>query len=97
MSDLQVLGLPKKRFFWLERQADRLAAGRDRRMLNILSAAGSTSQEVIESVLKRLDEEEGVIYEFGAFVPAPMVLTEEGLDPAFDREGLRALKARHGA
>lgn len=96
MSLRDVLGLPKRQFFWLQRQADRLEADADRRHLHILLAMASS--EGVEQGLKALQQEVGVIYEWGKFIPPAINLTDDdGLDPEFDRAGLRALKAKHGA
>ncbi|NKX37873.1 hypothetical protein HGG70_08105 [Rhodobacteraceae bacterium R_SAG4] len=92
----EVLKTKKTHFFWMQRQADRLQAERDMRILRAFRAAQSDG-EGFEAVAKSLEAEMGVIFEFGPIAPDKMVLNDEGMDPEFDREGLRALKAKFGA
>lgn len=92
----EVLATKKTLFFWMLRQADRLQAERDMRILRAFRAAQSEA-EGFDAVVKNLEAEMGVVYEFGTFVPSKMVLDDDGVDPEFDREGLRALKAKYGA
>jgi hypothetical protein len=96
MSLREVLGVTKRQFFWMLRQAERLEAEADRRHLSLLLAVAS--QDGVGQALSALDADIGVIYEWSK--PAPLNLDkidDEGLDPDFDRAGLRALKQRHGA
>lgn len=92
-----VLGMDLHRFFWAHEQVKRLEAHRDIRLLRVFAAANS-SQEHYEGVLNYLNSVMGVIVEFEAEpIPPKAAVNEQGLDPEFDRAGLRALKARHGA
>lgn len=65
-------------------------------LLKVLVAAQS-SLEGLRSIEKELRDDVGVIY-YQQPSPTTIVVDDENaLDPAFDREGLRALKMKHGA
>lgn len=99
LSYREVLNTPKKVFFWMLNQAHRIDAEEDLRMLRVLAAVNS-NQEGYNSISKGLTELLGVTLEYktGGSGKVPKIeVDENGLDPEFDREALRALKARHGA
>lgn len=56
------------------------------------------SNEGCEKAIEALSQDLGIVYEWAKTAPPKFeVKTEEGLDPEFDRAGLRALKVKHGA
>lgn len=95
MSISSVLALPKRTFFWMLRQAERLEADSNRRQLQLLLAVQSA--EGVDKAFEMLNEDVGTVYEWGKYIPPAFDVNDEGLDPEFDRSGLRALKAKHGA
>lgn len=95
MSDVEVLAMKKKAFFFWLRQAERLAAERDARMLTVLAAVNS-DQNSYKSVVKSLQDEIGVVYEFSPFIPSKVIIKEGESDPEFDRAAFAALKAKYG-
>lgn len=94
MSLRSVLAVKKREFFWMLRQAERLEAQESRRTLELLLSVNSA--ESVEAAFKALDEDLGVVVEWGKFIPPAFDLAnEEGLDPEFDRSGLQALRNKN--
>jgi hypothetical protein len=94
MSFEDVLTLTPRRFWFLLNQIDRLRAEEQLLHLQILAAAGSG--DGYKTALDGLTQQMGQIYVWEATIPVEFkVDPATGLDPEFDREGLRALKARH--
>jgi hypothetical protein len=89
----ELMSLPIKRFWFLSNQIERLRAEKDQRQLQLLASV--TTQDGFKAANENLKQAIGKVY-----VWTPKVNTEiridpkTGLDPEFDREGLRALKAR---
>lgn len=92
-----LLEMPKRHFFWLYSMMPRVRAERDLMMLRVMRLA-QADQEGFEKVAQQIQGEMGVIYERQFQAPKVVKIEEcsEELDPEFDREGLRALKAKHG-
>lgn len=61
-----------------------------------LLLAAQSSEEGIEAVTQELQQNLGVIYERNQQYTTFELEDESALDPEFDREGLQALKAKHG-
>lgn len=92
ISFSDVLDLPLKRFWFLSNSIDRLRAEENLRQLHIMGAAGDG--EALGVAAKNLAGELGQVFVWSdAGSKEIRVTTDEGLDPEFDREGLRALKA----
>lgn len=85
--------MPVKRFWFYNRQVDRLAAEEDLRMINLLVAV--TSSEAYGKAVEGLRKSMGEIY---VAMPVHHTMTVNGddgeMDPEFDRSALLALK-RH--
>jgi hypothetical protein len=95
MSFEDVLALTPRRFWFLHNQVDRLRAEEQMLQLQILGSV--QSGEGYETALKGLTTQLGQVYVWEP-ITIPVELKVDpvtGLDPEFDREGLRALKARH--
>lgn len=92
-----LLAMPKKHFFWLYAMMPRVRAERDLMMLRVMRVS-QADQEGFEKITQEIQSEMGVIYERQFQTPKIVKIEEcdEGLDPEFDREGLRALKIKHG-
>lgn len=88
--------MPYREFLWLWMQADRLEAERDIRQLELLVCA--QGQEGMEQMFTHLRQLRGVTEVYMAESPKVVEInTDDGaLDPDFNRQALRALKARHG-
>lgn len=88
------MGLSLKRFWFLSSQIDRLKAEDDLRQFQLLASVASI--ETYKQMLDHLKSEMGQIYVWQPKnVPAEIRIDPEtGLDPEFDREGLRALKRK---
>lgn len=87
-----VLNLPLKRFWFLVNQVDRLRAEQDIRHLQLIGSANDG--EAISMALESLKKEMGRVFVWEETTPAVIRIDPNtGLDPEFDREGLRALKA----
>lgn len=92
LSFQEVLDLKLNRFWFLVNQADRIRAEEDLRQLNLLGSA--QSGEAYEKAVEALSQMTGQIY---VWKPAEMpseirIDPQTGLDPEFDREGLRRLR-----
>ncbi|GAA4525522.1 hypothetical protein GCM10023174_10260 [Chelativorans composti] len=89
--------MPLRRFWFFVSQVDRLRAEEEIRQLRVLAAV--TSSDAYKKAIEVLQEEMGEIYIWEPLkVPPEMrVDPETGLDPEFDREGLRALKMKLAA
>jgi hypothetical protein len=97
MSLSSVLQLPKAHFFWMNNMIPRVRAEQNLALLKVLVAAQST-QEGLKDIEAELREDMGTIYyQSRAATKTITVEDENTLDPEFDREGLRALKMKHGA
>lgn len=95
MSFEGMLELTPRRFWFLHNQIDRIRAEEQMLQLQILGAA--QSGEGYKSALEGLTSQLGQVF-FYEPTTTPVELKVDpttGLDPEFDREGLRALKARH--
>lgn len=86
--------LSLKRFWFLVSQIDRLKAEDDLRQLQLLVSVGSV--DAYKQALEHLKTEMGEVYVWQPKnVPAEIRIDPDtGLDPEFDREGLRALKRK---
>lgn len=93
MSLDQVLGMKVRQFHWLFSQIPRIKAEDDLRFYQIAATAQGAKEG--EKIIERLQDDLGVILEFDRFIPKKVELevTEEGLDPEFDRAGLQRLRA----
>ena len=92
-----LLAMPKKHFFWLSNMAPRVRAEQDLRLLNVLLVSQS-SQESVQTVWDGIRQVMGVVYESSHVATKTFKVQDENeMDPEFDRAGLRALKAKHGA
>jgi hypothetical protein len=89
-----VMEMPIKRFWFMSNMIQRLWAERDLRQVQLLAFAGS--KDGYEAATKSLIEERGTIYVWETTPAAPVLVVDPktGLDPAFDRAGLRALKGK---
>lgn len=100
MSYKDVMALRPRLFWFLVNQIERLRAEDALRQIEIKLALESA--EAYEKTKERLINQVGQIYVWEPEAPVQQKIdavdtTEEGLDPEFDREGLRALKARIAA
>jgi len=87
------MALPIKRFWFLSNQVERLRAEKDQRQLQLLASV--TTQEGFKTANENLKKEIGTVYVWTPKVDTEIKIDPKtGLDPEFDREGLRALKAR---
>jgi hypothetical protein len=84
----QLLATPIKRFWFLNRQVDRLRAEEELRQISLLAAAGSQ-----ESYTKAIENLEKSLGEIAVFQPVAKVfdIKTQGRDPEFDQAGLHAL------
>jgi hypothetical protein len=83
--------MPIKRFWFYNKNVDRILADRDMRMLNLM--AYSHSGEGIQKVSAELLRERGEIFIYQPVIQQ-LDLDEDAVDPEFDRAGLEALRAR---
>ena len=88
------MNLTPRQFWFLVNQINRLRAEDDLRRLQVMGAVNTS--EAYEQAVENLQKTVGEIY-----IWEPSHLTDElvldpdtGLDPEFDREGLRQLKAQ---
>lgn len=88
MSWNELIETPIKRFWFLLNQIDRLRAERDLRLVDV--SLGSRDEKGIQMLRDTLKKEFGEVYVWND--PGPMEV-DARLDPEFDREGLRRLKA----
>lgn len=96
MSADEVLALPLRRFWFVSNMIDRLRAEKDLRQLQLLASVGT--KEAYTQTVKTLTEWAGTVYVFEKELPTVVRIDPEtGLDPEFDREGLRALKMKIAA
>ena len=87
-----VLNLPLKRFWFLVNQIDRLRAEENLRQLQLLGSTGDG--EALKLANESLVDELGQVFVWEDTSPKEVrIAPDTGLDPEFDREGLRALKA----
>jgi hypothetical protein len=92
-----LLDMPKRHFMWLYAMMPRVRADQSLSLLRALIASQST-EEGLKAAVQDWESERGLVYH--GVQPAPMTLRfddDTTLDPEFDREGLRALKIKHGA
>jgi len=82
--------MPLKRFWFYNKNINRIWAERDLRMLKLM--AHSHSGESITSMSEELVSERGEIHIYQPVI-RQLDLTDDSLDPEFDRAGLEALKA----
>jgi len=97
MSFDELLNLSLKRFWFLSNQIDRLRAKKDLRQLQLLASV--TSVESYKAATEFLEKQVGQVYVWKPKNVPPVIQIdpETGLDPEFDREGLRALKRKLAA
>lgn len=89
------MNLEIRRFWFLANQIERLRAELDLERLQILASVGSA--EAYKKATEHLKKTIGQIIVFEPTGYEAVRKVETGLDPEFDREGLRALKARIAA
>ncbi|OWZ90347.1 hypothetical protein B9J07_27550 [Sinorhizobium sp. LM21] len=90
----ELMNLSIRRFWFIANMIERLRAEKDLRQIQLMASVGSP--EAYKSAREFLQEQMGQIYVLDA-PEAPVefkVDPKTGLDPEFDREGLRALKMR---
>ena len=87
-----LLKTPIKRFWFLNRQVDRLRAEDDLRRMKVLVAVNSN--ESFQQALDGFTKQMGTIAVFEEKTRELVNDPETGLDPEFDRAGLHALKAK---
>jgi hypothetical protein len=90
--------MPKKQFMWLYSMMPRVRADQSLVLVKALLASQST-EEGLRAAVRDWEDERGIVYH-GVQPSSPMTLRfedDDSLDPEFDREGLRALKIKHGA
>lgn len=80
--------MPIKRFWFYNKQVDRVRAEEDLRMISLLAAA--TSGEAYEKAIEGLEKQLGKIV---VMVPVATTLEVNGLDAEYERAKLLALKA----
>lgn len=78
-----------KKFWFLNRSIDRLRSEEDLRRIQLMASVGSS--EAYSSALNSLQTQMGTIAVMED-KRTVLVLDENGMDPEFDRAGLRALK-----
>lgn len=89
----ELMNLSIKRFWFLANMIERLRAEKDLRQIQLLAAVGS--QEGYKAMTDRLQEQMGQIFVLEVETPTEFKIDPQtGLDPEFDREGLRALKMK---
>ncbi|SCW95661.1 hypothetical protein [Ancylobacter rudongensis] len=92
------MAMPVRRFWFLLSQIDRLRAEDGLEQLALLAAV--TNEEGYKSLHGSLGKQIGEIYVYEPIrtgeiqIVGGVALTDEGLDPSFDRAGLMALKRR---
>lgn len=79
--------MPIKRFWFYNKQVDRLAAEADLRMINLLASV--TSGEAYGKAVENLRQQMGQI---SVVVPVVRSFNADERDPTFERDKLRALK-----
>lgn len=91
-----VLKLPVKQFWFISNMVDRLRAEKDLRQIQLLASV--TTKEAYTEAFKSLNNQAGQVYVFEKEIPKEIRIDPAtGLDPEFDREGLRALKMKIAA
>lgn len=92
----EVLDLSVKRFWFVSNMIDRIRAEKDLRQVQLLGSV--TTKEGYTAVFKSLNEQAGQVYVLEKEIPTEIRIDPNtGLDPEFDREGLRALKMKIAA
>ncbi len=88
------MSLSIKRFWFIANMIERLRAEKDLRQIQLLASVGSP--EAYKAARAFLQEQAGQIYVLeGPSAPVEIKIDPQtGLDPEFDREGLRALKMK---
>lgn len=82
-----------KRFWFLVNQIDRIEAEARLNQLDMLASA--TAHDAYKAAHERYKKTVGQVYVWRPVAPVELkVDPDTGLDPEFDREGLRALKAK---
>lgn len=77
----------------MSNQVDRLRSERDLRQIQLLASVGSA--EAYKHASEYLQGQTGKVYVWEMKAPTEIVVDPNtGLDPEFDREGLRALKMK---
>lgn len=85
----ETLALTPRRFWFLVNQIQRLRAEEALMQIRVLLGANS-NQEGLERTIDALQDQMSEVFVW-APVPPDLNLTEEGLDPEFDRAGLQGL------
>lgn len=92
----EVLDLTVKRFWFVSNMIDRLRAEKDLRQIQLMASVGA--KEAYEKAFSALNDQAGQVYVLEKEVPTEIRIDPDtGLDPEFDREGLRALKMKIAA
>jgi hypothetical protein len=92
----QVLELTVKRFWFISNMIDRIRAEKDLRQIQLMASVGS--KEAYEAAFKSLNSQAGEVFVLEKEIPTEIRIDPKtGLDPEFDREGLRALKMKIAA
>lgn len=92
----EVLDLTIKRFWFISNMIDRLRAEKDLRRIQLMASVGS--KEPYEKAFNTLNNQVGQIFVLEQEAPKEIRIDPKtGLDPEFDREGLRALKMKIAA
>lgn len=87
------MGLTIRRFWFLSNQVDRLRSEQDLRQIQLLASVGSV--EAYKHASEHLKSQTGQVYVWAMKTPTEIVVDPDtGLDPEFNREGLRALKMK---
>jgi hypothetical protein len=91
----EVLKMPIKRFWFYNKQVERMAAEEDLRMIELLAAV--TSSEAYGKKLEDLRNIKGEIYVLMPETPTLVLDGNDEMDPEFDRAAFHALKAKIAA
>jgi hypothetical protein len=90
----ELMNLSIRRFWFIANMIERLRAEKDLRQIQLMASVGSV--EAYKSAREFLQEQMGQIYvlDIGDAPVEIKVDPTTGLDPEFDREGLRALRMK---
>jgi hypothetical protein len=91
-----VLNLSIKRFWFISNMIDRLRAEKDLRQIQLLGSVGSP--EAYKAAHDYLKDQVGQVWVLEVEAPTEFKIDPDtGLDPDFDRAGLRAMKMKIAA
>lgn len=86
-----VMVMPIKRFWFMSNMVERLWAERDLRQVQLMASVGNG--ESFTAVIENLKKEKGIVFVWEQTAPEVLKLDPKtGLDPAFDRGSLHALR-----